>query len=852
MWNPGDRLSHRYNPELGPGKVIALTGRRLLVYFPESDEALRFAANTDALEPLVLVPGCRALHEPSKERVTVENEVETGVYRLEDGREVPIQELWPLPAETSPVEQLARGKIDPYGQFLNRLDALRLTRLREADGLGSFLGGRIQLFPHQLYVASRACGIHRAEDDLGETREPVRWLLADEVGLGKTVEACLILNRLIHTGRARRTLVVAPDVITVQWLGELWRKYHQVFVLVDERRLLDVEKEHGGDFNPFDVYHQAIVSMELLRALPRLTELAMEADIDLLVVDEAHHLKRPAGHPGNQDYRAVAPIANVVENVLLLTATPLEDDAHGFFRLLQLLRPDVFPEFQSFEDSLQKRRTLPPCTSATRRKDIGGLPPRLPISVDIDHKGWEGMYGLEERVRSLKVKNAAARQRKAVKIQRALASPYAMESMVRRNETETLEVLEAAKRDDPRFLWLTAQAARWRKQNEKTLVFVAHRETLEALKDEVERRGRVRVGIFHEGLTPERRDIEVAQFRLEDGPALLISTECGGEGRNFEFCKRLVLFDLPWNPAVVEQRIGRLDRIGRQEPTEIVFFRPPSGIGRALVSLYESIGLFREPLGGFQRELRTVAEEIERIALSSKFDLEASAFDVFLEKAHSERSRVQEAAFHELHREPYDGDMAPEVLGKVPEELDELTEKVVLRAAAGFGFDIERETGERAFHIEFGSSAVIDTLPGVPPGSRFLGTFDRQQAVDNEELEFYASGHPLVEGVLAELAEGPRGRATLLQVPGEEEAFGLLAIYKKGPVLEAIAVDNRGKARPDLAEFLTSKALKPEKFDTRKWTRQKGWQQGILRMGDALGHSGIPQAVAAFRIRRQR
>ena len=90
--------------------------------------------------------------------------------------------------------------------------------------------GRIRLFPHQLYCAESATH-----------SEPVRWLLADEVGLGKTVEACLILNHLLRTGRADRTLVVAPETLTVQWLGELWRKYHQVFVLLDDKRLADVE-----------------------------------------------------------------------------------------------------------------------------------------------------------------------------------------------------------------------------------------------------------------------------------------------------------------------------------------------------------------------------------------------------------------------------------------------------------------------------------------------------------------------------------------------------------------------------------------------------------------------------------
>src|SRR5207247_8309314 len=134
-------------------------------------------------------------------------------------------------------------------------DALHLKSLREEGGLGSFLGGRIRIFPHQLYVAERACA-----------SDPVRWLLADEVGLGKTVEACLILNRLARTGRAERILIVAPAALTVQWLGELYRKFHQVFVLLDEKRLQDVERDFGAGFNPFDAHSRAILSLESLVA----------------------------------------------------------------------------------------------------------------------------------------------------------------------------------------------------------------------------------------------------------------------------------------------------------------------------------------------------------------------------------------------------------------------------------------------------------------------------------------------------------------------------------------------------------------------------------------------------------
>ena len=845
MWQTGDRLTHRFHAELGPGIVREIRGRSLFVEFPETGQRLSFAAGTDALVPLVLAPGTRARLEGTDETVTVES-CEGGVCRLADGREVDTEALWPLPAEVPPLERLARGQVDSFEDFANRLDGLRLSRLRQAGGLGSFLGGRIRLYPHQLYVAERACWT-----------DPVRWLLADEVGLGKTVEASLIMNRLLHTGRAERTLVVAPETLVLQWLGELWRKYHQIFVLLDDKRLADVARDYGEGFNPFDVHRRAIVAMETLAARRRLTEQAVEAGIDLLVVDEAHHLRRPPGHPGNEAWRAVAPVAALNRNVLLLTATPLEDDAHGFFRLLQLLRPEAFPEEETFEERLAHREPLPPGTSATRRADIGGLPPRVPFPVDLDAEGWEPLARLEQRLRSLPAENALARRRKTDRIARGLASPAALAAGLDRQEREEREdlglaaLIAEADRRDPRLAWLVEQAPRWQQAGEKTLVFVAQRETLERVKEALESRAAARVGVFHEDLSVERRDIEVAQFRLPEGPPLLVSTEAGGEGRNFEFCRRLVLFDLPWNPVTVEQRIGRLDRIGRTRPTEIVYFRPPSGLGRAVAGLYEAIGLFEEPLGGLERELRHAAQAIEKAALSGPGNVDPAVFDGVLQEAQEARTRVQQAAYHELHRDPYQPEMAPEILGRVPPELESITEDVVLRAAARFGLDVEPQSGRSTYLIEFGWEALIDHLPGVAPGTRFLGTFDREEAVERESLDFFASGHPLVEGILNELEDGPRGRVALLQLPGDEETFGLLALYKRDNGFEAVAVAGQGQLRPDLATLLTEQTLHPEPIDVKKWTAQAGWSKAVRRLAKALPQDEKPQVVAAFRLRRQ-
>ena len=310
---------------------------------------------------------------------------------------------------------------------------------------------------------------------------------------------------------------------------------------------------------------------------------------------------------------------------------------------------------------------------------------------------------------------------------------------------------------DPRLDWLLSQAPRWRDAREKTLVFVAHRETLEMLRTALSHRAQLASGVFHEELSPARRDTEVARFRDHDGPSLLVSTESGGEGRNFEFCRRLVLFDLPWKPSIVEQRIGRLDRIGRRIPVEIVYFRPPAGIGWDVVRLFEALGLFREPLAGLEPQLAHVEGALEEIALDPSASLSAERFEALVSEAHAARTRIREAAYQQLHRDPYRSDMAAGILARVPAELDALNEEVVVTACIGLGFTIEHPRGHRIFAIELGNGALVDGLPGVPGGSSYVGSFDREEAVEHETIDFFASGHPLVEGIFAHFEDSALG-----------------------------------------------------------------------------------------------
>jgi ATP-dependent helicase HepA len=819
---------------LGVGRVTGLDGRAITVAFPKTGTTLRLAVGSDALVAIDLRPGRPVRVTATREETTVAGRVSDGLLRLANGLTVSSHDVWPLELEGALLERLALGDLDEPRDVLTRLDILHLLAMREADGLGSFLGGRVRLFPHQLHVAERATASN-----------PVRWLLADEVGLGKTIEAALVLNHLVHTRRVERCLVVAPDALTVQWLGELWRKYHQAFTLFDAPRLADVARDFGADFNPFDVHRRAVIALEMLVERPHLTAQAVAAGIDLLVVDEAQRLRRPPGHPGDPNWRAVAPIAALGRHVLLLSATPLEDDAHGFFRLLQLLRPDEFPDDTSFEARLGGGIPLPPCTSSTRRVDIGGLPPRVGIPVTPGlPDGWHQQAAVEAVLRRAPAPHAVARRHKIDRVRRALASGAALAAVLGPTEAELKAQALAMDASDPRLAWLLAQAPLWRDAGEKTLVFVAHRETLEWLRTALSHEAQLASGVFHEDLTPARRDTEVARFREAEGPSLLVCTECGGEGRNFEFCRRIVLFDLPWKPSVIEQRIGRLDRIGRRIPVEIVYFRPPAGIGRDAAHLFDALGLFREPLAGLEPQLAHVEGALEAAADDPEASLSGPALEALLTEAGAARTRIREAAYQQLHRDPYDASMAEAILQRVPPDLDALNETVVVTACLRLGFKVDGPRGRRIYAIEFGNGALVDSLPGVADGSIWVGTFDREEAVQDETLDFFASGHPLVEGVFAYFEDSPRGRVTCLRVEvGQDRGEGLVAVYKDGPAFDVVAIDADGRGRPDWADAFRRRPLRArqpplEDIDDRSWT-------GLARqLGTRLDPARRPHALA--------
>ncbi len=284
----------------------------------------------------------------------------------------------------------------------------------------------------------------------------------------------------------------------------------------------------------------------------------------------------------------------------------------------------------------------------------------------------------------------------------------------------------------------------------------------------------------------------MAAFRESNLPVLLCS-EAGGEGRNFQFCKRMLHYDLPLDPVELEQRIGRLDRIGRQQPVEILYFRERDA-APDVARLYEKLGLFERPGAGLDPALAALRPALETAcANATPLDEEA-----LVEEVEAARRGVASALTRVLYRDAYTPEQASSVLMRVPPDLEEQTRTYCVAAAQDLGFEVVEKSDVALYYIEIGAESTVDGLPGVAGGGRFLGTFDRSEALSHEEMDFFASGHPLVEGLLLELEDGVRGRAALIELPeGTLPGAGMLCVSKQGPSWEALVFDERGVPRPE-------------------------------------------------------
>ncbi len=345
-FHPGQRWISESEPELGLGSVLRVTQRTVVVAFGASEATREYARDNAPLRRVRFRPGDH-IKSQQNETLTVVSVTERGglIFYHDDGRELCETELSDAISFNQPEERLLAGQLDPPEVFNLRLAALEHQHRRRKSAVRGFVGGRIDLIPHQLYIAAEVAG-----------RLLPRVLLADEVGLGKTIEACLILHRLLLTSRAQRVLILVPDSLVHQWFVELLRRFNLWFHIFDEERCAAIESANP-ETNPFLDDQLVLASITLFTGNSQRLPQALAAGWDMLVVDEAHHLGWSPDSV-SPEYAAVEALGRKAPGLLLLTATPEQLGMASHFARLRLLDPDRFFDLNEFVKEGEQYRNV--------------------------------------------------------------------------------------------------------------------------------------------------------------------------------------------------------------------------------------------------------------------------------------------------------------------------------------------------------------------------------------------------------------------------------------------------------------------------------------------------------------
>lgn len=552
--------------------------------------------------------------------------------------------------------------------FALRRTAERLALNPGFDSLITLESNTIKELPHQIDVALRVL------------RRPMsgRAILADEVGLGKTIEAGIILKELTVRGLARRILILTPAALVDQWRGELETKFFEDF-------------ETPTTADDWRRTNRAIVSYNRATRKEH-REAILRAPWDLVILDEAHKVK-------NHKSTAYELISHIERNyILLLTATPLQNDLRELFNLVTLLRPGQMGTWRDFSKRYlaagDRRKVTNPAAVReltshvmirTRRSSVAQeleLPPRRPLHPTVVLTPAEAdlyaqtvlflreLYakGFHEPSNSELAEDATRRRARSGKgimtlevmrlCQRLCSSSSALSESLRKLSQGELITPEYRTRamalaDVASGIMSNAKLTALSKVLEEhvgqVIVFSEHLPTLQVLERHIRTHGRPPI-LYQGGLSRTDRARRLRQFK-ETPDGVFVATRAGTEGLNLQFCNVLVNYELPWNPMVVEQRIGRIHRIGQKREAHIINFAARGTIEAHVLKLMDQkIKLFELVVGELDVILgdfggaETMEHRITDEFLNARDDAE---FNRAMEGIGDEISRSREAGLEQ-------------------------------------------------------------------------------------------------------------------------------------------------------------------------------------------------------------
>ncbi|MDN6275856.1 RNA polymerase-associated protein RapA [Psychrobacter sp.] len=805
----GQRYLSDTESELGLGVVIDVDDRCVHILFPQSEETRVYAKNSAPLSRVVFKVG-DTVYDQEGNRYTVNAVDEVmGVLKYgvdEHERGIMETRLAANITLAKPLERLLAGRIERGDWYELRQDILRMQSALAGHPLKGLMGARVDIIEHQLYIAH----------EVGKRIAP-RVLLADEVGLGKTIEAGLIIHQQLITSKAERVLILVPDSLQYQWMVELRRRFNLNFALFDLVRTAAI-KEHDPEQNVFATEQCIIAGMDLLLDHPDLYDQAMDAGFDLLVVDEAHHLHWDEAQGGNDKYDLIADFAEETPGVMLLTATPEQLGAQSHFARLRLLDPNRFDDLDEFLDG-QEAFAETAAVAGVLIEDqplsegqITALSHLLDIGMDelaaINDDEKLRTYALNELLdrhgtgrilfrntrESVKGFYGRSSQPYPLPLPDAWKDSYQVNGKLREQLWgEENQPDGGWLEDDPRVPWLV-DILRGELKHQKVLLIARSGATVESLEAVLRLHAGIKTAIFTEQMSLLERDQAAAFFADGEGAQILLCSEIGSEGRNFQFASQLILWDLPANPDTLEQRIGRLDRIGQ---TQQIMLHIPYVQGTAQERLYhwydKALNMFNQISPTAQSVQEQYIQELKPVLESADTSENRAVLEGVVEQAGKTRLGLEAQLQAGRDRLLEYNSCRPRVAGRIADAMHDFDSHNLLPnfmdrffASANIEHSVQRDGSWVIAPID--STEISEYIDGLPLGDEdgMTLTFERQQALQREDIDFISHEHPLMRAIYDLASTSTFGNTTVAMLKSAAVPQGMVLLEVNFRV-EAIA-----------------------------------------------------------------
>lgn len=746
LFAKGQRWISMAEPELGLGTLIGLTRRRIILAFQASDCTREYTLESAPLKRIKFKPGDHIQHKNGNSiTITTVNEQNGLIEYLSDEGTIHESAVSDTISYSLPEDRLNAGLVESPDTFSLRYRIHELKKHYDHSPAKGFLGGQIDLIPHQFYIAQEVC-----------SRWIPRVLLSDETGLGKTIEACLILHHLLVCERIRRVLVIVPDSLVHQWFVELYRKFNLSFRLYNTETIDDI-LSLPVDSNPFLEDQTGIISMEDVEKHAAISQLILDAGWDMVIVDEIHHIDYL--HPS---YSFFEQISRRTRGLMLLSATPEQMGVENYFSHLRLLDPERYYDFDAYTDEMNGYQDLAETIEqlVTARKPYDRILDSYGPGRVIFKNTRKVVKGFPKRTALLYPLDASADQRDAIHHEFTLDR----QGWVDDNNIHTLET-------DPRILRIVDLLKTY--PTEKFLLICTTPIKAAAVKKALEHHININSARFDETMSLLQRDRNAAWFSRDAGARMLICSEIGSEGRNFQFSRHLILFDLPVNPELLEQRIGRLDRIGQKKD---IFIHVPfvTHTAYALLARWYMDGLnsLEHNVAGAHQIYMHFKNRLEGLLdqICDQSAIDDRDIHTFISNTRTHTRTIQQTLAKGknilLALSSYKSEPAKALIEQINQvdQADDVKE-VFLSVLDEFNidYDLLEPAGKDDTMLMFKTPDHVEEgfpLPDRPDRLSRI-TFDRQQAIQRDDLDFFNSDHPYVQKVFDFIIQTGKGNCAM-------------------------------------------------------------------------------------------